>query len=323
VEAEPAETRASPPVVGRPSRLSPTSRECLRVFLTGATGYIGTAVAERLRGAGHEVSGLARSDGAAARLFEAGVRPVRGDFTDPASVSAAAAVADGVISTGTAHDGKVDGAAVGAIIEALAGSGKPFIYTSGIWIQGDTGGAVVDETAPLQPAGSAVWRPAVEELVLSGAARGVRSIVFRPAIVYGRGGGILAELVESARRNGAARYVGTGENRWQLVHVDDLADLYLLALERAPAGTVLLAGAGDAIPVSRLAVAASRGAGAGGRTSAWPLEEARKSLGAYADALALDQQTSSARARELLGWRPHRPGPLEDLEHGSYANRPA
>jgi nucleoside-diphosphate-sugar epimerase len=295
----------------------------VKVFLTGATGYIGTAAAERLRVAGHEVSGLARSDTAAANLSQAGVRPVRGNFTDPATVRAAAAVADGVISVGTTHDGAVDAAAVGAIVEALEGSGKPFIYTSGIWIQGDTAGTVVDETSPLRPAGSAVWRPAVEALVLGGVARGVRSIVVRPAIVYGRGGGVLADLVESARQDGAARYVGTGENRWQLVHVDDLADLYLLALERAPAGTVLLAGAGDAIPVKRLAVAASRGAGTGGRTTSWPLEEARKSLGVYADALALDQQASSARARELLGWRPHRPGPLEELEHGSYASRPA
>jgi nucleoside-diphosphate-sugar epimerase len=292
----------------------------MRVFLTGATGYIGSAVAERLRAAGHELTGLARSDAAAARLTAAGIRSVRGDFSDPASVGAAARAADGVISMATTYDAAIDGPAIDAILDALAGSDKPFIYTSGIWSHGDTGGAVVDETTPPRPAALVAWRQAVEDRVREGARRGIRSIVIRPAIVYGRGGGIPASFVESARKEGAARYVGTGENRWPFVHVDDLADLYLLALERAPAGSLLLGVAGPAHAVRDVAAAASRGAGAGGRTMAWPLEEARQKLGAYADALVLDQQASGRRAQELLGWRPHRPDVLEDIERGSYAN---
>jgi nucleoside-diphosphate-sugar epimerase len=138
-------------------------------------------------------------------------------------------------------------------------------------------------------------------------------------MVYGRGGGIPAGFVESARKDGAARYVGSGTNRWAFVHVDDLADLYLLALERAPAGSLLLGVAGPSHSVREVAAAASRGAGAGGRTAAWPLEDARQKLGAYADALVLDQQASGRRAEELLGWKPHRPDVLEDLERGSYA----
>ncbi|HEY9014402.1 MAG TPA: NAD-dependent epimerase/dehydratase family protein, partial [Gemmatimonadales bacterium] len=118
---------------------------------------------------------------------------------------------------------------------------------------------------------------------------------------------------------GAAQYVGTGENRWPFVHVDDLAELYLLALEKAPAGTLLLGVSGPSHRVRDVAAAASKGAGAGGRTAAWPLEEARAKLGAYADALVLDQQASGKRAQELLGWRPSRPDVLEDLERGSYA----
>jgi nucleoside-diphosphate-sugar epimerase len=115
--------------------------------------------------------------------------------------------------------------------------------------------------------------------------------------------------------------VGTGLNRWPFVHVDDLADLYVLALDRAPAGTLLLAVNGPSHPVRDVATAASRGAGGGGRITEWPLEEARKTLGAYADALVLDQQASGRRAQELLGWRPSRPDVIADIEHGSYQKK--
>ena len=293
----------------------------MRIFLTGASGYIGTAVAERLRAAGHELTALARSDATAAKLESAGIKPVRGDFADPKSVGSAARAADGVISLATTYDPSIDGPAIDAILDALAGSNKPFIYTSGIWSHGDTGGKVVDETSPPNPAALVAWRQKVEERVLGGVKRGIRSVVIRPAIVYGRGGGIPAGFVDSARKEGAARYVGTGKNRWPLVHVDDLADLYLLALEKAPPGTLLLGVSGPSRPVSEIATAASRGAGAGGRTLATPLEEARKKLGAYADALVLDQQASGKRAQELLGWRPHRPDVLGEIERGSYARR--
>ena len=293
----------------------------MQVFLTGATGYIGTAVADRLRAAGHQLSGLARSEAAADRLTAAGVRPVRGDFADPKSVGSAARSADGVISLATTYNPAVDGPAIEAVLDALAGSDKPLVYTSGIWSHGDTGDAVVDETTPPKPAALVKWRQAVEDRVLEGAQRGIRTAVIRPAIVYGRGGGIPAGFVDSAREEGAARFVGTGKNRWPFVHVDDLADLYLLALERAPAGSLLLAVSGPSHRVGEVAAAASRGAGAGGRTTAWPLEEARKTLGPYADALVLDQQASGRRAQETLGWQPRRPDVLEDIERGSYAKR--
>ena len=289
------------------------------VFLTGATGYIGSAVAERLRQAGHKLTGLARSDDAARRLTAAGVEPVSGDFSDPSSVGAAAQTADGAISMATTYNPAVDGPAVDAILDRFAGSNKPFVYTSGIWSHGDTGGKVVDETSPPKPAALVAWRQAVEERVLQAAGRGIRSTVIRPAIVYGRGGGLLAGFSDSARKEGSARFVGAGQNRWPFVHVDDLAELYLLALEHAPAGTLLLGVAGPSYPVGHVAAAASRGAGAGGKTQAWPLEEARKTLGPYADALVLDQQASGRRAQELLGWKPGRPDVLQDVEHGSYA----
>lgn len=293
----------------------------MKVFVTGATGYIGGAVADHLRAAGHTVTGLARSDASAARLKGAGVEPVRGDFADPASVGAAARAAQGVISAATTYDPGIDGPAVDAIIEALAGSSKPFIYTSGIWAHGNTGGAVVDESSAPNPIPLIQWRQGVEERVLKSAQRGLRAIVIRPAVVYGRAGGIPAGWSQSARDEGAARFVGTGENRWPFVHVDDLADLYVLALERAPAGTLLLGVVGPSVRVREVAAAASRGAGAAGRTTSWPLEEARTKLGAYADALVLDQQATGKRAQQLLGWQPKQPDVLEEMERGSYTRK--
>lgn len=290
----------------------------MKVFLTGATGYIGSAVGDRVRAAGHQVSGLARTDEAAAKLQKTGVSPVRGDFSNLTSVGAAARSADAVISTATTYNPAIDGPAIDVMLDALSGTNKPLIYTSGIWSHGDTGGRVVDETAPPRPAELVAWRQAVEDRVLRAAEHHVRTVVIRPAIVYGRGGGIPAGFVESAQKQGAAQYVGTGENRWPFVHVDDLADLYLLALEKAPAGTLLLGVSGPSYPVREVAAAASRGAGAGGETTSWPLAEARQKLGPYADALVLDQQASGRRAQELLGWRPYRPDVLEDLERGSY-----
>src|SRR5205823_8943417 len=125
-------------------------------------------------------------------------------------------------------DGHTDTEAVTAMLDALKGSGKPFVYTSGVWVLGNTGYQTVDESAALNPPRIVAWRPAAEQRVLDAAKQGVRGIVIRPAIVYGRGGGIPAMLVQAANQSGAAWYVGDGQNRWPVVHVEDLADLYLL-----------------------------------------------------------------------------------------------
>jgi nucleoside-diphosphate-sugar epimerase len=292
----------------------------MNIFLTGATGYIGSAVADALMKAGHSVTGLARSDEAAGQLRLKGVTPHRGDLTSPASLIGAVNALDGVIHTAYANDGRVDQAATQAMLDALQNSGKAFVYTSGVWVLGNTGDQIADESSPLKPASPVTWRPAVERMVLDSAQRGVRPIVIRPGVVYGRGGGIPADLVKSARDNGAARYVGTGENRWALIDVDDLADLYLRAFEHAPAGTLLYAADASAHRVKEIAEAASAAVGRDGRTESWPFEEARKTLGVYADGLVLDQRVSSAKATSMLGWRPRARGILDDLRSGSYVS---
>jgi nucleoside-diphosphate-sugar epimerase len=254
---------------------------------------------------------LARSQEAARRLRAKAITPFDGDLNSPADLAKASAQSDGVIHAGTTNDGAIDQAAVRVMLDALRESGKPLLYTSGIWVLGDTGGRIADETWPVNPVALVAWRPEVEQMVL--AARGVRSIVIRPGVVYGRGGGIAADFVKSARETGAARYVGTGENHWPLVHVDDLASLYLLALLGAPSGALFHATDGSSYRVGEIAQAASA------RTESWPLEEARKTLGGYADALVLDQLVSSEKARTTLGWTAGGISVIEDLRNGSYA----
>ena len=294
----------------------------MKVFLTGATGYTGSAIAQALQKSGHRVTGLVRSKEDAKKLKTQGIRAHKGDLLNVATIEQAAREADGVIhaaATNDANMAQVDTSVVRAILAALRETGKPFIYTSGVWVMGNTGGQVADESKPLDPTPLVAWRALLEGEIAAAAKQGIRTIIIRCADVYGRGGGLLAMFVQSTREHGAARFVGSGENRWPFVHVGDLADLYVRALEKAPAGTLLIAAHGPSYRVRDLAEAASIGAGAGGRTKSWPLEEARKALGPFADALALDQQVSGNKAERLLGWSPQGPSVLQDLKHGSYA----
>ena len=294
----------------------------MEVFLTGATGYIGSAVAEALRKAGHKVTGLARTAEKAKQLEARGIRAVMGDLLKPETLAAPARAAEGVIHTASTNDAnapRADAAFVREMLNDLEGTGKPFIYTSGVWVHGSTGDKVADERTPLNPTPLVKHRAVVEEEVLGYKDRGVRTVVIRPALVYGHGGSIPAMLTKSAREIGAARYVGDGQNRWPFVDVDDLAQLYVLALEKAPPGSVYTAAHGHSYRVREVAEAASIGAGAKGKTQSWPLEEARKIMGPFADALVLDQQISSEKAKKELGWSPRAASVLDDLKTGSYA----
>jgi nucleoside-diphosphate-sugar epimerase len=293
----------------------------MKVFLTGATGYIGSSVAEALQKAGHQVTGLARSRESAEKLRKRGIEQHAGDMRDKESLRAAARRADSMIHAASPSDGssaEADNLTLDAILAELKGTNKPFVYTSGIWVLGDTDGKLADESFPLHPAALVAWRVVCEQRVLASGSDGILSSIIRPAIVYGRGGGIPGSFVRAARDKGAVIFVGDGENHWPGVHIDDLADLYVRALEKAPAGSLFHAVQGEARKVRDVALAAAEAAGRPGKVTPWPLEAARKTLGPYADALALDQKISAEKAHRILNWQPKQAPLLDDLRHGSY-----
>jgi nucleoside-diphosphate-sugar epimerase len=293
----------------------------MNVFLTGATGYVGGAIADALLRAGHGVLGLAHSEQSAKVLQARSISPLRGDLRDPASLARGAHQAEAVIHAATSNSSEMaeaDIAAVEALLAALEGTNKPFIYTSGCWVLGNSGESIADEESPTDPPAIVAWRPALERRILAAAARGVHSVVIRPANVYGRGGGTPAMLINLARQTGAARYIGTGENHCPMVQIDDLADAYVRTLTQAPAGTLVDVPGGPAVRFKEIARAISQAAGLDGRTESWSLEAARQVLGSLADALALDLQVSGPSAHRLLGWTSRAPSVLDDVVHGSY-----
>lgn len=295
----------------------------MHVFLTGANGFIGGVVIERLQHNGHTVTGLARNDTAAATLQSRGVTPVQGSLQDTDTLTRVAREAEAVLHLGfgKGQDAiETDRKAVEAFLVGLASSNKPLIYTSGSMVTGDSGDSITDESTPLDTKGATAWRGRHEQVALAGTERGVRALVIRPAsIVHGRsGGGTILGLLKSAREDGAARYVGNGENRKSPVHVEDLANLYVLALERATAGQVFIGASDEIVTQKAVAEAASRAAGAGGKTVSWTLEEARKAIGFLADIQAMNGVVSSAKARHMLEWNPQGPTLLSELDSGSY-----
>lgn len=300
----------------------------MRVFLTGATGYIGSSVAKALIASGHEVIGLARSDEAAEKLTAAGVTAYRGDIKDLVSLKEGAAAADGVIHTGFSVDDfkRLDvafareKAAVEAMISALEGSGKPFIYTSGAGVFAETGDRVVDETASPDANGDVGLRIPIEQIVLKAAARhNIRTVVIRPGLVYGDGGShIMRAMAGLVLQAGAAHTVGDGQNAWSSVHVEDLADLYVKAIENGPAGTLFHAVSEEQASMHDIASAIARTVRLEGTAIVWPVEEAKDALGPLAAGLASNKRLSAARARKILGWNPQNIGLIDDIESGSY-----
>jgi nucleoside-diphosphate-sugar epimerase len=283
----------------------------MQVFITGATGYIGQAVAEAVDAAGHEVLALAHRPGAAEQYRAHGWTPVAGDLQDADVLTKAAAAADAVIhaaNTNADDAADADRAAVAAMLRGLEGTGRPLVYTSGVWVLGDTGGREVDESASTEGAVPLVtWRAEHEKEILAAAdERGVATVVLRPGIVYGRGGGIPAMMVR-----GDLPVIGDGSQHWTTVDVGDLADLYVRAL--GVDGGSVLHGVSGSTTMAELGRAAR-----GDDVQRVSLEAARQSMGGFADALALDQRASSQRTRELTGWTPWAPSIVDDVRVGSY-----
>lgn len=292
----------------------------MEIFVTGATGGIGSAVSRVLLEKGHTVSGLARSDEAAAALRAAGVTPVRGSLEDTAALEQAAARAGATVHTAMQwgeEAGALDARTVATLIQALSGSNKPLVYTSGICLMGETQGRVAGEMFPVRPPAVLSWRPAVERTVQDAKERNVRGVVLRPAMVYGRGGGLVGMMLRQARERGVIQLPGTGANHWSFVHVDDLAALYHLAIERAAAGSLYLAAHGTAVTARAVAEMAAKAAGVPGRVEFISVDAARATMGTMADCLVLDQKVLSTKAARELGWKPCGPGVLQALAAGA------
>ncbi len=293
----------------------------MRVFVTGASGFIGSALIPELLGNGHQVLGLARSDTAASALEAAGAQVQRGSLDDPQSLRAGAGAADGVIHLAFKHDfsdfvGAVDTdqQAIAALGEALAGTGRPLVIASGIL--GAAPGRTVTEQDVPDPAINLRARSAHQTLALE--ARGVRPVVVRlsPTVHDLNDPGFVRTLVEVARRQGVSGYIAGGQNRWPAVHRQDAARLFRLALESAPAGSVLHAVAEEGIAAHEIAATI-------GRHLHLPVQsistdDAAAHFGWIGRFFSADAPASSAQTRAALGWEPIHRGLMDDLEHGDY-----
>lgn len=289
----------------------------MKVFVTGGTGYVGSAIVQALARAGHEVASLSRSPASDAALARLGATAVRGALGALAPLADRIAEHDAAIHAAVDYGlgPPADADALAALLDGARRSGRPFsvVYTSGVWVLGSTGPTGATEaTPPVRPAQAVAWRPAHEKRVLEAATERIATAVIRPGMVFGERRGLVSPWFEGAAKEGRATYVGTGAQHWAFVHREDLAELYRLVVEKRARG--VFHGVDGASPtVAEAAGAASRAAGAGGAVKAVPVEEARKAFGPVADAMAEDQVVASTRGAEV-GWRPRHPPFVKDAE---------
>jgi nucleoside-diphosphate-sugar epimerase len=282
----------------------------MRVFLTGATGYIGSSVLDALLRAGHRITALVRDPEKAARLNGRGVTTVIGELGAPATFAKVFTDIDAVVHTAFESSPRgieKDREAIETLLASLKGAktatgvAPTFIYTSGIWVLGNTTRPAAED-APLDPVAHVDWRPAHEQLVLDAGVNGLRTIVVRPGIVYGGARGIVSDILKDAL-NGMMRVIGPGKNRWPTVYARDLGDLYARLLEAPDAHGVFHANDETDERVNDIVEAIAEHVTQRPEIRHMPMPEARRKLGTKADALALDQRVRSPRAK-ALGWAP-------------------
>ncbi len=295
----------------------------MRVFVTGATGFIGSAIVSELIANGHEVVGLARSESSAASLVQAGAIVHRGSLEDHESLRSGAAAADGVIHTAFIHDfsqfvasAGIDQRAISVMLETLQGSNKPFVAASGTMLFASS----LQEPAGMESSASnpASLRAGSDAMVLAAAARGVRSSVVRlPPTVHGKGDhGFIPMLIALARERGYAAYVGDGMNRWPAVHRLDAAHLFRLGLESASPGSALIAVAEEGIPVRTIAETIANGLGTTARS--FDPDEAGAYFTWLTAFIAADNHTAVNEATVALGWKATQMRLLDDMEQNGY-----
>jgi nucleoside-diphosphate-sugar epimerase len=294
----------------------------MRLLITGASGFIGSAVVAELARGGHQVTGLARSAALAERLAALGAAVVRASLSDPGALHAAAAASDGVLHLADRHGDPYPDAAgtdrqvIEVIGDALTRSGRPLVVTSGTLVL--PAGQVATEAGTPAPAGA---RAAGETAALSLAGRGVRAVVLRlaPVVHDGVRRGFAAALADIAERAGFSAYLGDGSQRWPAVHRQDAARLYRLAAERAPAGSVLHGVGEEGVSVREIACRIASHLGVPAR--AIPPDQAEAHFGWLAGLVATDAPASSAATRSLMGWEPSHRGLLDDLDQGQFFPR--
>jgi nucleoside-diphosphate-sugar epimerase len=299
----------------------------MRIFCTGTSGYIGGSIAVALAAGGHQVSGLVRSERSAELVRALGVTPVHGTLDDGDILRAAAARADAVINSANAdHEPSAQ-----AMLGAIEGTGKTYMHTSGSSIVGTQSAgervdAIFDETTPIHPSSGRAARVALNAHILSFKTKGVRPIVICPSLIYGIGRGPgkhsiqVPWLIELAKKAGRAKHYGPGENIWSNVHIDDLVDLYVLALASAPAGAFYFAENGEN-SMKQVCEAINRKLGVNAGTVAMSLDEASREWGegAAQNTMGSNSRVRAVRARAELGWRPSRPSLIDEIESGCYA----
>jgi nucleoside-diphosphate-sugar epimerase len=282
-------------------------KQIMQVLLTGGTGYIGSAVLTTLKSHGHDVLAIVRSEEAATAVTNAGARAAIGDLTNVSWLTSQLELVDGAIHL-AALDAAGDDAVLAAVTAAFADTEKPYVHTGGVWVWGDS--SDINEDSPRNAPAIVSWRIPREETLLAST---VKASVIAPGVVYGHGKGIAAGVLGYGPRteDGALILIGSGEQHWSTVHVEDIAELFVLALENAPGGETYIAASGDNPTVQAIAQAI---VGPNGSVAAESADATRARLGdVFADALFLDQQASGQKARQQLGWTPNQPSILVEL----------